>query len=122
MPRAAISLLLAAAIELAALTQAGGQFICRPTLTIVGARLSDMQPLERTWTAVVLIDASACAAGSAGKFAIVFRRLKGNRPAVEFQEGFTWLHPTETVEVRFRAGESVERYWLGKVSPCACRS
>ena len=82
-----------------------------------------MQPptLERTWTAVVSVDASACAAGSAGKFEIFFLRLKENAPAIEFAERFTWLHPIVQVELKVWADETVERYGFGKIWPCACR-
>jgi hypothetical protein len=81
-----------------------------------------MQPptLERKWTAVVSIDASRCAAHSAGYFEIVFRRLKEIGPEIEFREQFVWVSPTVKVGVDFWADEAVERYWIENITPCEC--
>jgi hypothetical protein len=72
--RSCTSLLLSVVIGLICVTQAVGQRLCRPALRINDAQFSPMQPptLERTWSAVVSVDASQCAADSSGSFEIVF--------------------------------------------------
>jgi hypothetical protein len=99
-----------------------GQPVCRPSLALKEAHLSEMQPptLERKWTAVVSVDASRCAAHSAGYFEIVFRRLKEIGPEIEFREQFVWVSPTVKVGVDFWADEAVERYWIENITPCEC--
>src|SRR5438067_9138685 len=111
--------LLAGGIGLASVTQAVGQQICRPSLAFKEVKFSAMQPptLERKWTAVVSVDASACAANSAGYFEIVFSRLKEIGAEVQFREQFIWLPPSVEVSVDFWADEGVEHYWLGNITP-----
>ena len=103
-------------------TQVPGQEVCKPVLSFKEVRFSEMQPptLQRTWTAVVSVDASGCAAGSTGHFEIVFSRLKEIGPEIEFREQFKWLPPSVKVAVDFWADEAVERYWIDNVSPCSC--
>jgi hypothetical protein len=61
MHRSCIPAFLAAAIPLISVTEAAGQQACRPTLAFAEIQFSEMQPsrLERKWTAVVSVDASA---------------------------------------------------------------
>jgi hypothetical protein len=58
------SAFLGAVAVLAGITTAVGQPMCRPTLAFKDVRFSPMQPpsMQRTWTAVVTVDASRCAA------------------------------------------------------------
>jgi hypothetical protein len=122
MNRSRIPALLAAAIPLICVTQAAGQQACRPTLAFAEVQFSEMQPstLERKWTAVVSVDASRCAANSAGSFQVVFSRLKEIGPNLEFREQFTWRPPSVTLAVDFAADEAVERYWIANITPCPC--
>ena len=122
MLRSCISGFLAGAIGLVSVTHAAGQPVCRPALGFNEVRFSPMQPptMARTWTAVVSVDASRCAANSGGHFDIVFSRLKENGVEVEFREQFVWLPPAVKVAVEFWADEAVEYYWLGNVTPCSC--
>jgi hypothetical protein len=78
MKRACASVL-ATIIGLTGVRQAVGENLCRPELTINEVEFSDMMPptLERIWSAVVSIDASACTESSKGYFDIVFARLSG---------------------------------------------
>src|SRR6202040_4333577 len=101
--------------------QAAGQQACRPTLAFAEVKITEMQPstLERKWTAVVSVDASRCAANSAGSFQVVFSRLKEIGPDLEFREQFTWRPPSVTVAVDFAADEAVERYWIFKIKTCS---
>ena len=107
---------------LMSVTQLLGQPVCKPILAFKEVRFSEMQPstLERTWTAVVSVDASGCAASSTGHFEIVFSRLKEIGPEIEFREQFKWLPPSVKVAVDFWADEAVERYWIDNVSACSC--
>jgi len=120
--RSCLSAVLAGVVGLASVTQALGQQSCRPTLAFQEVQFSPMQPptLERKWTAVVSVDASRCAANSAGYFEIVFSRLKEIGPEIEFRERFMWRPPSVKVSVDFWADEAVEHYWLGNVTPCPC--
>jgi hypothetical protein len=121
--RSCLSAVLAGVVGLASVTQALGQQSCRPTLAFKQVQFSQMQPpkMERKWTAVVSVDASRCAANSAGYFEIVFSRLKEIGPEIEFRERFAWRPPAVNVSVDFWADEAVEHYWLGGVTPCPCR-
>ena len=76
MKRACASVL-ATIIGLISVRHAIGENLCRPDLTINEVEFSAMMPptLERTWSAVVSVDASACTADSKGSFEIVFTRL-----------------------------------------------
>jgi hypothetical protein len=122
MYRTCIAALLAGTVALTAVTQALSRQSCRPTLSVRDAHLSEMLPptLERKWTATVAVDASRCAANSAGYFEIVFSRLKEIGPELEFREQFIWLEPSVLVGVDFSADEAVERFWIDNITPCAC--
>src|SRR5262249_4366594 len=122
MHRSCISAFVAAAVGLFSVTQVVGQQACKPTLSFKEVQFSDMQPptLERKWIAVVSVDASRCAANSAGFFEIVFLRLKEIGPEVEFREQFIWLAPSVKVGVDFWADEAVQRYWIDNITPCTC--
>jgi hypothetical protein len=108
-------------IALTGAAQAAGP-ACTPSLVVKEVRFSPMQPptQERTWTALLSVDASRCATTS-GRFAILFSRLKENGPELDFEEHFVWKPGLIEVAVEFSADEAVERYWLNTVPPCACR-
>jgi hypothetical protein len=120
--RSCISAILAGVTGLGSVTQTLGQQSCRPTLAFEGVQFSPMQPprMERKWSAVVLVDASRCAASSTGYFEIVFTRLQETGPDLEVREKFAWRSPSMIVEMDFAADEAVGRYGLDKVTPCPC--
>ena len=122
MYRSCLSALAAGVVGLIGATQALGQQLCRPALAIKDVQFSQMQAptWERTWTAVVSVDASRCAMNSTGSFEIVFSRTKENGVEIEFSEKFTWSSPAVTVAVDFWADEAAERYWISNVSACPC--
>jgi hypothetical protein len=122
MRRSHISVLLAGIVGLTSATTAVGGQPCRPALAFKEVDFSQMQAptLERKWTAVVSVDASRCAANSAGYFEIVFTRLKEIGPDLEFREQFIWLPTSVKVGVDFAADEAVGRYRIDNVTPCAC--
>jgi hypothetical protein len=122
MYRSSISGFLAGIIGLVGVTQAAGQQACRPTFAVKEVQFSEMQPptLKRTWTAVVSVDASRCAANSTGTFEIVFTRLKETGPELDFRERFAWQSPAVNVVVDFAADEAVQRYRIDNITSCAC--
>ncbi len=115
--------LLAGSLGVVAAAAAVGAEPCKPDLVIKDIHFSEMQPpsMERKWTASVSIDASRCAADSAGYFEIVFVRQLEIGPELEFREQFVWLPPFVRVGVDFGAYEAVERYRIDNVTPCTCR-
>jgi hypothetical protein len=122
MERSRMSGFLAGIIGFVGVTQAVGQEPCRPMLAVKEIQFSQMQPptLKRTWTAVVSVDASRCAANSSGTFEIVFTRLKETAPELDFREKFAWLPPAVNIAVDFAADEAVQRYRIDNITPCAC--
>ena len=122
MHRSFVSGLLAGIVALAGMTQAVGQQACRPALAIKEVQFPEMRlpALRRTWTAVVSIDASRCAANSAGHFEIRISRVKEMGIDIEFSEEFVWLPPSVKVSLDFWIDEAVERYWITNVSTCPC--
>ena len=119
-------------IGLICVRQAIGENLCRPDLTLNEVEFSAMVPptLERTWSAVVSVDASACTSDSKGYFEIVFTRLGENAPDLEFRKQFIWsapsfvwqVSPSVGVGLAFAADEDVEQYRVENVSPCVCRN
>ena len=107
-------------IAASAATQSLAAPLCAPDLAITGAHLSEMRALQRTWTARIAVDASACAATS-GRFFIRFVRLKEVGPDLPFSEPFTWRPGLVEVSTIFAADEAVLDYSIGYVRPCACR-
>jgi hypothetical protein len=102
-------------------THTVAQPLCKPALAFKEIRFSEMQPptMERTWTAVLSVDASSCATAS-GPFVMQFSRLKENGPELDFREKFMWRPGQVEVSVDFWADEAVESYRLDSVSPCPC--
>ncbi len=102
---------------------AAAENVCRPALAITDVKFSEWQlpAMERKWTAVVSVDASSCAAGSAGFFEVGFLRLVESGMDEEFSERFAWSQQLSVdIAVDFWATESVGRYWIKSVSACPC--
>jgi hypothetical protein len=114
------SILLAASIILVGTTQTVGREVCRPQLSFQQARFSDVQNLQRKWTAVLAVDASHCAVTS-GRFDLKFIRLKETAPDLEFSEQFTWRSGEVEVSADFWQDEAVLKYSIGFIAPCVCR-
>jgi hypothetical protein len=122
---------LATIIGLIGVRQAIGENLCRPELTINEIEFSGMMPptLERIWSAVVSVDASACTADSKGYFEVVFTRLGENAPDLEFRKqfiwsapSFVWQVPSVSVGLTFAADEAVAQYRIENITPCECRN
>ena len=114
--------ILTGAIGLLGGSATAGPQVCKPTLAITEVKFSGWQlpTMQRKWSAMVSVDASRCAANTAGYFEIGFLRLLENGMDSEFTEEFAWLSPAVKVEVDFWANEAVERTWINKVSACPC--
>ena len=130
-PCTCTSAFLATTIGLIGVTQAIGEDSCRPNLTLNEVQFSGMTApaLERTWTATLSVDATACAANSKGYFDIVFTRLSENGPDLEFRKQFVWSAPSfvwsassMSVGVAFAADEAVAQYRVENITPCVCRN
>jgi hypothetical protein len=118
----AMTTLLCSLLGLNGVTQTIAETVCKPVLKVTEVQFSQMQPpaMQRRWTAVVSVDASRCAADSAGYFEIGFSRLKENAPDIDFVEQFSWRAPAVKVDVEFWADEAVVHYWISNVSVCPC--
>jgi hypothetical protein len=124
------SAFVATTIGLSGVARAIGEDLCRPALTLNEVQFSGMTAptLDRTWTAVVSVDASVCTEDSKGYFDIVFTRLSENAPDLEFREQFIWSAPSYvwpapsvSVGVAFAADEAVGQYRAENITPCVCR-
>jgi hypothetical protein len=109
-----------AAGVLAAATPAHAETSCKPGLTLKEVRFSEVRSQQRTWTALVAVDASQCAASS-GKFAINFVRLKEIGIDLPFTEWFEWSPGQVEVSLDFWEDEAVHDYSVGDIPPCSCR-
>ncbi len=113
---------LIAVLAFVCVAQAVGGDTCAPTLAISEVHFTEMQPptLSRTWTAVVSVDASRCAAKATGSFEIVFVRENETAPDLTFRERFVWHAPSAKVQVDFAADEAVQSYRIDNVTACEC--
>jgi hypothetical protein len=128
--RSCMSAFLATTMGLIGVRHAMGGDLCRPELTLNEVQFSDMTApaFERTWTAVVSVDAWACTSDSKGYFDIVFTRLSENAPDLEFRKqfvwsapSFVWSAPSVNVGLTFAADKAVAQYRIENVTPCVCR-
>ena len=129
--RSCTSAFLATTIGLIGAIQAIGENLCRPTLTVNEVEFSAMMlsTLERTWSAVVSVDASGCTDNAKGYFEIVFTRLSENAPDLEFRKqfiwsapSFVWQMPSVGVGLTFAADEAVAKYRIENITSCECRN
>jgi hypothetical protein len=93
---------------------------CTPTLTLKSARTSEVQDLQRTWTALVTADASRCATTS-GTFEIQFTRLKEIAPDLRFTEQFRWRAGEGEVSLDFWWDEWPQDFQVASIAACPCR-
>ena len=102
--------------------QALGQQECKPTMTFIDARYSAMQlpKLQRTWIAVLSVDASHCQTFSGG-FEIVYSMEKESAPDYEVREELTWIPGSMKVSKEFWIDEAVAAYRTDNIASCPCR-
>ena len=110
------------AASLAATAPAAAAPVCKPAFTVKDVRFSEAHPetMQRTWTALLSVDAGRCATIS-GRFEIVFTRLKENAPEIDFFGPFVWRPGVMDVSVEFWADEAVEAYRLTGIAACPCK-
>ena len=121
MRRPCVAGLLVVGIALMSVAPVLGKAICKPTLAFTQVHFAPMQlpKRERTWTAILSVDASRCATTS-GRFSILFTRLKENAPDMEFREVFAWQPGSLAVAVEFWLDEAVGAYRIDTVAPSPC--
>jgi len=110
---------LAGIVLLCSIAQTLGQTSCKPVLTFKEVRFSEIRAQQRTWTALLAVDASRCAS-TFGRFSINFTRLKETAPDLPFTEQFAWSPGQVEVSLSFWADEAVLDYSVGAIAPCAC--
>jgi hypothetical protein len=115
--------ILVAMVEFSGVTDGTAQNLCRPALTLSEVQFSPIRTpkLQRSWTAVVTVDASECAVNSGGHFDIVFTRLSENAPDLEFRQYFAWSPFSQNIALDFAADEAVAEYRIENITPCVCR-
>jgi hypothetical protein len=116
-----LSLLLAGTVALLSATHAVAETMCRPTLTFEHTRFSEPGGQQRSWSAILAVDASSCATTS-GRFYVNFVRLKEMAPDLLFSEEFTWSLGRIEISMEFWLDEAVLEYWIGYVPICPCRN
>jgi hypothetical protein len=96
---------------------AGG--LCVPAMAVKEARFSQ-QASHRTWTAIVGVDSSPCAAVT-GRFELGLVRQKENAPDLRFVEQATWRPGQVEVPVELGIDEAISDYGIRAIAPCVCR-
>src|SRR5437899_2910141 len=79
------SILLAAGLVTFGAMQAVAGELCKPALSLRDVRISEPRSSQRTWSGVLVADASPCSTSS-GPFEIEFTRLKETAPDLRFTE------------------------------------
>jgi hypothetical protein len=114
------SILLAASLALFSVTQAAAGQLCKPGLSLRDVRISEAHEMQRTWTGVLVADASRCSTTS-GFFDMQFTRLKEISPDLQFTERFTWVSGQSELLLDFWWDEWLEDYRILSIAPCPCR-
>ena len=113
-------MLVLAGVAVSGATHVVAAELCRPALSLKNIRFSEVRNLQRTWSAVLSVDASRCATSS-GRVDLVFTRAKENAPDLQFIERFTWRPGPVEVLLDFWRDEAVLDYSIAYVEPCVCR-
>ena len=119
MRRSHPSILLAGSLVMFSAMQAGADQLCKPALSLRDVRMSEARSMQRTWTGVLVADASPCSTAS-GPFEIEFTRLKETAPDLRFTERFTWTSGRSVVSIDVWWDEWVEDYRIARIASCPC--
>lgn len=114
------SILLTAGLVLLSATQPVAGNLCKPILSLRDVRISEAHEMHRTWTGVVVADASPCSTKS-GQFDVQFTRLKEVAPDLQFMERFTWVSGRSDLSLDFWWDEWLEDHRIMSIAPCPCR-
>ena len=112
-------LLGASLITFGAMQAAAGE-LCKPVLSLRDVRISEPRNLQRTWSGVLVADASLCSTTS-GPFEIEFTRLKETAPDLRFSERFTWASGRSEVSIDKWWDEWFEDYRIAHIAACPGR-
>jgi hypothetical protein len=112
--------LLAANLALFSATHAAAGQLCRPVLSLRDVRTSEAREMQRTWTGVLVADASRCSTTS-GLFDVQFTRLKEMAPDLQLMERFTWVSGQSELSLDFWWDEWLEDHRIISIAPCPCR-
>src|SRR6516162_91040 len=93
---------------------------CKPVLSLRDVRISEPRNLQRTWSGVLVADASPCSTTN-GPFEIEFTRLKETAPDLRFTERFTWASGRSEVSIDMWWDEWFEDYRIAHIAACPCR-
>jgi len=100
--------------------QAVADQFCKPVLSLRDVRISEPRSMQRTWSGVLVADASRCSTTS-GPFEIEFTRLKETAPDLRFTERFTWASGRSEVSIDMWWDEWFEDYRIAGITSCPCR-
>jgi len=100
--------------------QAVADQLCKPVLSLRDVRISEPRSMQRTWSGVLVADASRCSTTS-GPFEIEFTRLKETAPDLRFTERFTWASGRSEVSFDMWWDEWFEDYRIAGIASCTCR-
>jgi len=114
------SILLAASLVTFGAMQAVAGELCKPVLSLRDVRISEPRNLQRTWSGVLVADASPCSTTN-GPFEIEFTRLKETAPDLRFTERFTWASGRSEVSIDMWWDEWFEDYRIAYIAACPCR-
>src|SRR6516164_1036967 len=114
------SILLAANLVAFGAMQAAAGGLCKPALSLRDVRISEPRNSQRTWSGVLVVDASPCSTTS-GAFEIEFTRLKETAPDLRFSERFTWASGRSEVSIDMWWDEWFEDYRIAHIATCPCR-
>jgi hypothetical protein len=114
------SILLAASLVTFGAMHAVAGELCKPALSLRDVRISEPRNSQRTWSGVLVADASPCSTTS-GPFEIEFTRLKETAPDLRFTERFTWASGRSEVSIDMWWDEWFEDYRIAHIAACPCR-
>jgi len=120
MRRSHPSILLAGSLVMFSAMQAVADQLCKPVLSLRDVRISEPRSMQRTWSGVLVADASRCSTTS-GPFEIEFTRLKETAPDLRFTQRFTWASGRSEVSIDMWWDEWFEDYRIAHVAACPCR-
>jgi hypothetical protein len=100
--------------------QAVADQLCKPVLSLRDVRISEPRSMQRTWSGVLVADASRCSTTS-GPFEIEFTRLKETAPDLRFTQRFTWASGRSEVSIDMWWDEWFEDYRIAGITSCPCR-
>jgi hypothetical protein len=94
--------------------------LCKPTLSLRDVVASETRNLQKTWSAVLLAEASRCSTTS-GLLEIQFTRSKEGAPELHFVEQYTWVSGRSEISLEIWWDEWIDDYQITRIASCPCR-